>query len=64
MIIFTEEVSMKSVIVYATKTGFVTECVDKLCSDMKGDVDKINIAGKIPENLRLTLNLAGGRTIA
>jgi menaquinone-dependent protoporphyrinogen oxidase len=39
---------MKTLIVYATKTGFVTECVDKLAALLSGRIDKINLAGRPP----------------
>lgn len=39
---------MKNIIVYATKTGFVTECVEKLTPLLKGETVKINLAGKPP----------------
>ena len=39
---------MKTIILYATKTGFVTECVEKLANKLSGNVDSINLAGKIP----------------
>jgi menaquinone-dependent protoporphyrinogen oxidase len=39
---------MKTLIVYATKTGFVTECVEKLSGQLTGEVDKINLTGRPP----------------
>jgi menaquinone-dependent protoporphyrinogen oxidase len=40
---------MKSLIIYATKTGYVTECVEKLAGLLTGEVDKINLAGRPPK---------------
>jgi len=39
---------MKNLIIYATKTGYVTECVEKLSGMLKGEVDTINLAGRPP----------------
>ena len=39
---------MKKLIIYATRTGYVTECVDKLAGMLSGDVDTINLAGRPP----------------
>ena len=39
---------MKKLIIYATRTGYVTECVEKLAGMLSGDVDTINLAGRPP----------------